>query len=594
LSSRDQSLAEELKERFGDAVKQAPLVSDMVTFQVAAGRVKEVLTYLKTAAQPRFLRMEDLTAVDETARRDREEVKGTEAYPAGFDEIHRHERQAHPDFTLVYHLLAYDTASRLRLKVPLVGRDPVAATITDIWPAAAWYECEVYDMFGIRFEGHPNLRRLIMPHDWEGHPLRKSHPGRATQMPPYTRSDAERHQPLDAALLAKQRPGEEEILLNYGPHHYGTHGLIRFVLALHGEEITDIGTDIGYHHRGAEKIGERQSWHQFIPYTDRVDYLNGAANNLAYLNSLETLAGIKVPDRAQVIRVMIAELFRLSNHLLWFGTFVHDLGMMSATFYTFREREMILDLVEHITGARLHPAWFRIGGVAMDLPEGWKEMVDAFVGIFPARLKEYETLITKNPIFKGRTQGVGRLSLRDAMEWGISGPNLRACGLEWDLRKKMPYSGYDAFDFDIPTASAGDCYARYQIRVEEMRQSLRIIEQAANRMPPGRYLADDCRYCLPQKEETLNDIESLIHHFIKVTRGPKVPRGEAYAAIEIARGEQGYYVVSDGLDKAYRMRIRTPDFATLQTLPLMAVGSSIADFQAILGSLDYVMPDTDR
>lgn len=593
LSSGDQSLVALLRDRFGEAVRPEPSVSDMATLHVDPHRVKEVLRYLKTKASPCFQRLEDLTAVDESARRDREDSENPGGSPAGFDEVYRHRRQPRPDYTLVYHLLSFDTAGRLRLKIPLVGREPAASTITDIWPAASWYECEVYDMFGIRFEGHPDLRRLIMPHDWEGHPLRKSSPGRATQLAPYTRADAERHQPLDAALLVKPA-GREEVLLNYGPHHYGTHGLIRFVLALHGEEITDLGTDIGYHHRGAEKIGERQSWHQFIPYSDRVDYLSGAANNLAYLNSVETLAGIRVPERAQVIRVMIAELFRLSNHLLWFGTFVHDVGMMSATFYTFREREMILDLVEHITGARLHPAWFRIGGVAMDLPEGWKEMVDAFIRVFPERLKEYETLITKNPIFKGRTRGIGRLSPQDAVEWGISGPNLRACGIEWDLRRKMPYSGYDAFDFEVPTAAEGDCYSRYLVRVEEMRQSLRIIEQAANRMPAGRYLAEDCHYCLPQKEETLNDIESLIHHFIKVTRGPRMPRGEAYAAIEIARGEQGYYVVSDGLDKAYRMRIRTPDFATLQALPLMAVGNSIADFQAILGSLDYVMPDTDR
>jgi NADH dehydrogenase I D subunit len=594
LISADQTLAGVLRERFGETLRQVSPVSDMATFEVDPDRLREVLGYLKTEAHPRYLRLEDLTAVDESGRGDRGGVEAHEARAAGFDEVDQRRGQSCPDFTLVYHLLSYDTAGRLRLKVPLAGQHPVIASITDIWPSAHWYECEAFDMFGIRFDGHPHLRRLIMPHDWEGHPLRKNHPGRATQMAPYTRADAERHQPLDASFLVKGINDEEEVLLNYGPHHYGTHGLIRFVLALHGEEITDIGIDIGYHHRGAEKIGEHQSWHQFIPYTDRVDYLNGAANNLAYLNSVETLVGIEVPDRAQFIRIMIAELFRLSNHLLWFGTFAHDLGMMSATFYTFREREMILDIIESITGARLHPAWFRIGGVAMDLPEGWKEMVDAFVKIFPSRLKEYEALITRNPIFRGRTQGIGRLSLQDALEWGVTGPNLRACGLEWDLRKKMPYSGYDAFDFDVPTESHGDCYSRYLVRVEEMRQSLRIIHQAAQEMPPGRHICDDYRYCIPQKEDTLRDIESLIHHFVNATRGPKIPRGEAYAAVEIARGEQGYYLVSDGLDKAYRMRIRTPDFATLQTLPLMAVGSSIADFQAILGSLDYILPDTDR
>ena len=573
LSERDRSLANALKERFGDKVQESPGTTDMVTFSVDETRIKDVLRFLKAEATPRFQRLEDLTAVDESARRD---------------------RHSYPDYTLIYHLLAFDPPSRVRIKVPLSGTDPITRTITDIWPSANWYEREAYDMFGIRFEGHPDLRRLLMPHDWEGHPLRKSHPGRATEMPPYTREDAQRRQPLDAGIFAKRGDQDLEFLLNVGPHHIGTHGLMRFILSLRGEEITHLDMDIGYHHRAAEKIGERQSWHQFIPYTDRVDYLSGVANNLSYLSAVERLAGIEVPDRAQCIRVMLSEFFRLSNHLLWFGTFSHDLGAMTPTFYTFRERERIMDIIELITGARLHPAWFRLGGVASDLPEGWEEHVHDFVKTFPARIQEYEALITNNPIIRARTMGVGRLSLEDAMTWGVTGPNLRACGLRWDLRKAFPYSGYEAFDFDVPTATEGDCYARYLVRVEEMRQSLKIIEQARRNMPCGRYVTDDYRYVVPKKEDTLRDIETLIHHFINVTRGPKIPKGEAYAACELPRGEQGYYVVSDGLSMAYRMRIRTPAFANIQAMPLMANGASLSDLIAIIGSIDYIMPDIDR
>ncbi len=573
VTGPDRDIAGLIHRRFGDNVRQTPNTSDMPSFHVDETHLKDVLRFLKTESSPKYRRLEDVTAVDESARR----------------------QQANdPDFTMVYNLLSFDPPCRLRLKVDLHGEYPSTQSITDIWPSANWYEREVYDMFGIRFDGHPNLSRILMPHDWEGHPLRKSHPGRATEMPPYTQDDARKRQPLDGGVYIKQKSGQEEMILNIGPHHVSTHGLMRFIAAMNGEEITDLQMDIGYHHRGAEKIGERQTWHQFIPYTDRVDYLAGAANNLPYVMAVEKLAGIAVPDRAQFIRVMLSELFRLSNHLVFFGTMAHDIGAMTPTFYTFREREMILDIVELITGGRLHPSWFRIGGVAADLPDGWKEKVDAFVNIFPDRLKEYESLITKNPIFKARTQGVGRLSLDDAVEWGISGPNLRASGMDWDLRKAFPYSGYDAFDFEIPIAVEGDCYARYLVRVEEMRQSLRIIQQAASRMPPGRYVTDDYRYAIPERKDMLNDIESLIHHFVNVTRGPRIPAGEAYMACEIPRGEQGYYVVSDGVGYAYRMRIRTPGFANVQVMPEMARGWSISDLIAIIGSVDYIMPDIDR
>jgi len=571
-SELDRALARDLQERFGDAVAPIEPTSDMATYTVAPEKIKTVLAFLKEGSAPRFRRLEDVTAVDESARRE----------------------PADRDYTLAYSLLAFDQPTRIRLKVPLSGEKPVAASVTDLWPSANWYEREVFDMFGIAFEGHPNLKRILMPDHWQGHPLRKSHPGRATEMPPYTQKDAARLQPADGGFFVKDKTGGEELVLNVGPHHVSTHGLIRYILSLNGEEISDLDLEIGYHHRAAEKIGERQTWHQFIPYTDRVDYLAGAANNLPYVMAVEKLADIKVPSRAQCIRVLLSELFRLSNHLVWLGTYAHDVGAMTPTFYTFREREMILDIVELITGGRLHPSWFRIGGVAADLPAGWKQKVDEFTGIFAKRMDEYEALITQNPIFRARTRGVGAISLDDAMEWGVSGPNLRACGLAWDLRKTFPYSGYDQFDFEIPTAEGGDCYARYQVRVEEMRQSLGIIVQAAKEMPPGRTVSEDYRYVVPARRDMLTDIETLIHHFINVTRGPKIPRGEAYASCEIPRGEQGYYVVSDGLGYAYRMRIRAPGFANVQAMALMARGWSLSDLITIIGSVDYILPDIDR
>jgi NADH-quinone oxidoreductase subunit B/C/D len=573
LDSKAQGLAQELQERFGEAVQQEPQTCDMPAFQVNQSRIKDVLRFLNSEAATRFQRLDDLTAIDESARR---------------------KRDSYPDYTLVYHLLSFDPPARLRLKVPLSGPNPAAETVTDIWPSANWYEREAFDLLGVRFEGHPNLQRLILPPEWEGHPLRKNYPGRATEMPPYTLADAQKNEPLDGGVFVNKSGGQHQLILNIGPHHVSTHGLIRYIVTLEGEEITSMEMDIGYHHRAAEKIAERQTWHQFIPYTDRIDYLAGAANNLPYVMAVETLAGIKVPERAQVIRVMLSELFRLSNHLVWLGTYAHDVGAMAPNFYVFREREMIMDIVELITGGRLHPSWFRLGGVAADLPEGWKQALDEFIKIFPRALDEYESLIRKNPIFKARTQGIGRLTLEDAMRWGVTGPNLRSCGLQWDLRKAFPYSGYENFDFEVPTAIGGDCYARYLVRVEEMRQSLKIIRQAADNMPAGRHVTDDYRYVIPQRKDMLTDIESLIHHFINVTRGPKMPVGEAYAACEIPRGEQGYYVVSDGLGYSYRTRIRGPGFANVQVMPLISVGETIADLITIIGSFDYILPDIDR
>lgn len=571
-----------LLSNFPDAIIREQTTKDkMATLWVKESALKNVLTYLKTMPQP-FSMLYDLTAIDETEREHRQE-------------------QPDADVSVVYHLLSMERNEDIRLKVGLKNQDLNVASVTTIFKNASWYEREVFDMFGVNFAGHPCLKRLLMPQSWKGHPLRKIHPARATEMGPFHLSESEEQaeqdllefKPEDWGLKTKEAD-QEFMFLNLGPQHPGTHGVLRIILQLYGEEIVDSVLDIGFHHRGAEKMGERQNWHSYIPYTDRIDYLGGVMNNLAYLLAVEQLAGIVVPERAQTIRVMMCELFRIASHLVWYGTFAQDIGSLSPVFYMFNDREQIFRIVEGITGGRMHPSWFRIGGVAHDLPLGWERAILDFTGGFLKKLKEYDTLVMENSIFKARTVGIGAYSASEAVEWGVSGAGLRATGLDWDLRKKRPYSGYEQFNFDIPTAKNGDCYDRGLVRIEEMRQSIRIIEQCVKMMPAGPIKSNHPLTTPPNKEETLANIETMIQHFLNVSWGPIMPAGESFFGIEATKGSNGYYLVSDGTNRSYRTRIRTPSFAHLQMVPLLAKGTTISDLMAILGSIDFVLADLDR
>lgn len=572
-----------LQSSFGaEAIHQQQTVDEILTLWVSKDKIVAVIQYLKLSIPQPFSLLYDLCGIDE---RDRTKKDGMPA----------------ADFTVVYYLFSFEQNSFIRLKVPLEGEYPALPSVTSLFKNANWYEREVYDMFGIHFDGHPHLQRILMPVTWKGHPLRKEHPARATEMGPYQLWD-EKQDIEQEALRFKpeewgmQRESEDAdfMFLNIGPQHPGTHGVLRIILQLDGEDIVDAVPEIGFHHRGAEKMGERQSWHTYIPYTDRVDYLGGVMNNLAYLLAVEKLAGIEVPERVKVIRVMLCELFRINSHLVWFGTFAQDLGQLSPVFYMFTDREKIFDIIEAICGGRMHPNWFRIGGVAQDLPHGWDKLIREFIAYFPKQLREYNNMVIRNSLFKARTKGIGVYTLEEAIEWGVTGPGLRACGFEWDFRKKRPYSGYEMFDFDIPIAQNGDCFDRSIVRVEEMRQSLRIVEQCLNNMPEGSYKADHPLTTPPLKKHTMQDIETLITHFLNVSWGPVIPPGEAMSCIEATKGANSYYLISDGNTASYRTRIRTPSFPHMQMVPYISKGYTVADLLSILGSVDFVLADIDR
>ena len=581
IDAANDDIAGKLADQFPDIVfVEQQTFDEIPTLWVSRDKLMSVLTYLKQECA--FEMLFDLCGVDERTR------------------VHK-ENLPEVDFTVVYHLVSFTYYRDIRLKVALLETSCELPSIIHIWPNANWYEREAWDMYGIVFTGHPNLSRILLPPTWEGHALRKDHPARATEMEPFRLTEDRQDKEQEAMQfrpedwgMARKNEHTEFMFLNLGPNHPSVHGAFRIILQLDGEVVVDAVPEIGFHHRGAEKMGERQTWHTYIPYTDRIDYLAGVMNNLPYVMAIEKMAGIEVPDRAKVIRIMLAELFRIISHLVFYGTFVQDVGQMSPVFYMFADRERLFGIIEAITGARMHPSWFRIGGVADDLPEGWEKLVADLLEWMPKRMDHYHKMCMQNSIVKNRCVDIGTFTKAEALDWGITGPGLRATGVDFDWRRDRPYSGYDQFDFEVPVFHNGDVYDRAQVRVEEIRQSLRIIKQCLENMPSGAYKSEHRLTTPPPKERTMHDIETLIHHFLNVSWGPVIPAGECSVTIEATKGNHMYYLTSDGGTMSYRTRIRTPSFPHLQQIPLISRGLLIADLIAILAGIDFVMADVDR
>lgn len=498
-------------------------------------------------------------------------------YPASITGVDQKDRME-----MIYHLSAISSGEKAVLKTDLDHESPSIDSVTPVWKGANWQEREIFDLLGINFTGHPELRRILLPENWEGHPLRKDYaipeddrhglPDDWSVLgEPETEPTQICHRTADGTLVC-ETPGRlrtEEIQISMGPQHPSTHGVLRLELVLDGETVVDCRPDVGYLHRGMEKLAEMRTYIQFMPLTDRFDYLASMMNNAAYIGAVEKLAGLEVPEKAQYIRVIMMELQRIASHLVFFGTMGLDLGATTPFLYAFREREDIIDLFEMVCGARLTYNYFRPGGVSRDLPDGFVQKCRDYIKKQRGVLKEYDDLLTGNQIFILRMRNVGHISAQDAIDYAMSGPNIRGSGVAYDVRKSDPYSIYDRFDFNVVTEPAGDCLARYMVRRREIEESLNIVEQALDGLPEG-----ELKYKLP----------AVL----------KIPAGEAYHHVESARGDLGCYLVSDGTPKPYRLKWRAPSYISLQALTQMVRGFKIADVVAILGTLDVVLGEVDR
>jgi NADH dehydrogenase I D subunit len=576
---------EKLKARFPDGVQDVGEFRGDTVVTLSRASLLDAARFLRDEPDLQYDLLVDLTSVD------------------------RRKLGIEPRFATIYQLYSIPKNQSLRLRVPLpwdgATEMPQCPSVTHIWPTANWHEREVYDLMGIEFGGHPWLRRILMPENWVGHPLRKDYP--LGGEPVYFTADRENprfahlgRQIMEGPSYPSELPGEVDsekyLVINMGPQHPATHGVLRLAVELDGERIVSVNPDVGYLHSGFEKTGENKRYEKFIPYTDRLDYVAGMNNNLAYVLTVEKLLGVDIPPRAQYIRVILAELQRIASHLIWLATHAHDVSgtIHSILMYCLRDREWIMDIFEMFCGARLTTTGMSVGGLRQDIPPAFPDAVRAFLRDFPKRLKEYEAMLTRNPIWLSRLKGIGILKAEDAIPLGVTGPMLRAAGVPFDLRKARPYSSYDHFDFDIPTATEADSYARYQVRLREMEQSLRIVEQALNKLPGGPFRTDDRKVAPPPRAEIDHSMESLIHHFKLYTEGYKPPVGDVYGMAENPKGILGFYLVSNGTALPYRLHIRGSSFVNLQATNHMSKGHLLSDLITIIGTIDIVLGDVDR
>ncbi len=489
-------------------------------------------------------------------------------------------------FEVVYELFSSKTIERCRLKTQLAEGETVP-TATPVWCAADWFEREVFDMFGIRFEGHLNMRRILCHHQFKGHPLRKDYP-----------ADLQQHcteaLPLHFDNDPAYKDGRDLVPLNIGPSHPATHGTLRVMVQLDGEKVHRANVELGFLHRCFEKMAETHTYNQVIPYTDRLNYCSAPINNVAYCKTVEKMLGVQIPPKAQAIRVILMELSRIIDHIVCIGANAVDLGALTGFFHLFQYREKVYTIFEKLCGARLTVSMTRVGGMANNPPENWYKEVLQFCKEMRQGVDDLDRLLTGNKIWIDRTRGVGAISADEAIEWGYTGPCLRAAGVGLDLRKADPYYGYESLDFDIPVGTSGDVFDRYLVRVAEMRESIKIIEQMAKNIPPGDYTIRDKSIVLPEKKDVYGNIEGLMNHFMLIIKGLRPPAGEIYDATEAANGELGFYLVSDHSGRPYRLKVRPPCFAIYQSFPKQVTGGMVADVIAILGSMNLIAGELDR